>query len=208
MIRERVSTQGVIRPLEPESELDAMKQPEDQIGIMSELILRRYLNALDRFNTKFASTIKQVEKHRRKQLELSKKDVTRNMAVLQNSAANAQSKQKGGGTQEKGIKEGLLPSSGSWAWAWALDSDEVPPASSIVARRDTTEARKLAMVADQHAGHEDHITSGNQLWQMLVQRLNASKSDEKEKEVIRHSEPKTPLGSRFFGSRRAKTAVS
>ena len=47
-----------------------------------------------------------------------------------------------------GLKAGV-PTRGSWSWAWALDADERPPPSSIVARRDTQEAVELARIADQ-----------------------------------------------------------
>ena len=73
-----------------------------------------------------------------------------------------------------GIREGLK-SSGSWGWAWALDADERPPPSSIVARRDTQEAVKLARIADQAVlAEEDVVISGNNLWTLMVNFLTAS----------------------------------
>jgi hypothetical protein len=42
----------------------------------------------------------------------------------------------------------LVLSSPGWAWSWVLDELENPPPSSIVARRDTEEARQLAGFAD------------------------------------------------------------
>ena len=57
-----------------------------------------------------------------------------------------------------------------WTWAWALD-DEHPPPSSIVSRRDTAEARRLARVADLSVEQEESKLSGNMLWSVLVNFL-------------------------------------
>ena len=43
MIRERVSTYGVVRPLEPETELQALKLSPDEIGVIKEGPVARYL---------------------------------------------------------------------------------------------------------------------------------------------------------------------
>lgn len=133
MIRERVSTQGLIRPLEPEADLVALRVPPEAIGVLSELSVRRYLDGKTKFDKKFSGTIKTIEKHRNRNLERSKKDMVRNMTQLQHHLV---AKDDRGKETEKGIKEGLLAASGSWSWAWALDGGERPPPSSIVARRD------------------------------------------------------------------------
>ena len=64
MIRERISTRGVIRPLEPESELDAFQLPPELIGEISELAVRRYMDGQARFSRKFGKTAKAIEKAR------------------------------------------------------------------------------------------------------------------------------------------------
>ncbi|KAL0579609.1 hypothetical protein V5O48_002381 [Marasmius crinis-equi] len=163
MIRERVSTRGVIRPLEPESELDACHVPHEVIGSLSELAIRRYFDGKRKFDAKFASTIRAIEKHRRKHLERAKKDTIKNMNVLQNSLEREEKANKEDGNNTS-IKEALLASSG-WSWAWALDGDELPPPSSIVSRRDTSEALKLARIADQAVLQDEGAAlSGNSLW--------------------------------------------
>ncbi|KZP28521.1 alpha/beta-hydrolase [Athelia psychrophila] len=176
MIRERVSTRGVIRPLEPESDLDAFQVPEEIIGNFSELAVRRYLDAQAKFDKKFHGTQKVIDKRRQRNLELAKNDIFRNMATLQGDVSNSKGKKlpKRKETVQKGIMAGLQAASGSWSWAWALDAGERPPPSSIVSRRDTTEARRLARVADQ-AGLDDDNTwmSGNQLWSSLTDFLTA-----------------------------------
>lgn len=140
MIRERVSTSGVIRSLEPPESLPALNMPPSQIGVLSELSIRRYLDGKAKFDRKFKRTFKDVDKARHKTLEKSKRETIRSFDELQiyMQATDEKEGKKG----EGGIKEALKAVSGSWSYAWALDeSDEIPPPSSIIARRDV---RRLA----------------------------------------------------------------
>jgi hypothetical protein len=170
MICERVSTRGVIRPLEPD--LDALLVPAEILGALSELTVRRYLNGKVRFDKKFAKEVRAIQKQRDRNLELSKQDVMKNIAQLQ-GLKSSQSKNGKGKAHDtpKGIKEGLEPASASWSWAWALDADERPPPSSIVSRRDTSEARRLARIADQAVLQEYSQISANSLWAVVVNFL-------------------------------------
>jgi hypothetical protein len=169
MIRERVSTRGIVKPLEPESELDAFHVSQEIIGAFSELAVRRYLDAKIKFDKKFSGVQKDIDKRRRRNLELAKKDIYRNIQQLQGGVSKRVKRFKGRGKPTKGLKEGLEASSGSWSWAWALESDERPPPSSIVSRRDTEEARQLARIADQAYLEDDQSPmSGNQLWAFFV----------------------------------------
>jgi len=195
MIRERVSTQGVIRPLEPESELDAFTVPPQIIGVLSELSVKRYLSGKAKFDKKFAGTIKTIEKHRSLNLERSRKDATRNMRVLQ-SFLSQDEKATRKDRSKKGIKEGLMASSGSWSWAWALDGDERPPPSSIVSRRDTGEARRLARIADQSVLQEENLWSGNNLWSVLVNFLTVNPDKDKDAHASTHQEGMRPTPER------------
>ncbi|TFK44941.1 hypothetical protein BDQ12DRAFT_641990 [Crucibulum laeve] len=162
IIRERVSTQGVIRPLEPESELDAFQIPTESIGVLSELAVRRYINAQLLFTKKFSSTIKSIEKHRHRNLERAKADTIKSMSALRNTLK-----------QNEVDPENLMSSPG-WGWAWALDAEEDPPPSSIVSRRDTEEARRLAEIADQAILGGDHAISGNNLWSVVINYLTVN----------------------------------
>src|ERR1700761_5451823 len=67
MIRERVSIQGTIRPLEPETELPAMQVPSERIGTPSDHALRRYIAGHARFEKKFARAIQRIAKDRQRQ---------------------------------------------------------------------------------------------------------------------------------------------
>jgi hypothetical protein len=106
-------------------------------------------------------------------LELAKKDIYRNMAQLQGDVTKSAQESTGKRKIVKGLKDGLAAASGSWSWAWALESDERPPPSSIVSRRDTQEARQLARIADQASLENDSSMSGNHLWSMLVDALTS-----------------------------------
>jgi hypothetical protein len=138
MIRERVSTQGIIRPLEAEKDIPALQVPLEKIGVITELAVRRYLDGRSKFDKKFSSTIEKIERLRNHNLERAKKDTMRNLAQLQQylQCEDDVNPDGLGDHTKKGIKEGLAAASGSWCWAWALDCDENPPPSSIVSRRD------------------------------------------------------------------------
>lgn len=183
MIRERVSTQGVIRPLEPEAELPALNVPPEIIGVLSELAVRRYIDAKTKFDNKFAGVIKNIDKERHHNLERAKKDAIRNTSALQNSLLENKREDNTKGPQlKKGIKEGIMAVSGSWSWAWVLDEDERPPPSSIVSRRDTHEARRLAHIADQSIPQEESQMSGNNLWSLVVNFLTVTPDKEANKD--------------------------
>ena len=170
MIRERVSTRGVIRPLEPEEKLSAFALPPELIGVVTELAMRRYIDGKIKFDKKFHKRAKKIEKRRTRNLETARKDAIKHMSQLQthledqkHNKDNPQEKSKGG-----------LTSSDSWNWAWALDADEHPPPSSIVSRRDTDEAVRLARIADQSVLLEEHMMTGNNLWSMVVNFLTVT----------------------------------
>ncbi|KAI0776295.1 alpha/beta-hydrolase [Trametes elegans] len=192
MIRERVSTRGVVRALEPESELSAFRLPPEVIGEITELAARRYVDGCAKFGKKFAKTAKAIEKARRRNLERAKQDTLKNMAQLhtflnsdRERAEGERGPEAGAGAGEgrseravradtaHGVREGLA-ASGSWTWAWALDADEHPPPSSIVSRRDTEEARRLAKIADQAVLMDEHAMSGNNLWSLIVNFLTVT----------------------------------
>ncbi|KAF8070704.1 hypothetical protein FPV67DRAFT_1038167 [Lyophyllum atratum] len=204
MIRERISTQGIIRPLEPELELEALSVNHETIGRMSELTLRRYLDARLKFDKKFAHTILQIERDRRHNLKLAKKDTKRNMALLHHSLMREGGSGEAGRATPHGIKEGLLPSTGSWNWAWILDGEERPPPSSIVARRDTAEARRLAKVADQSLLQEDQALSGNRFWSAVVDFLTITPDRDKPEStnVVPRLTKRASVLSRFLSRER------
>jgi len=166
MVRERVSTQGVTRALESEHELAAFSVPPENIGKLSELAIRRYLDARAKFDKKFGSSMKAIDKHRLRNLEQDKNDTKKYMDTLQHLLMRYKNK-----TTENRVGDEGVPGSidtGHWSWAWALDEQEQPPPSSIVSRRDTEEARRLAKIADESVFQNDTSLSGNNFWSLVV----------------------------------------
>ena len=168
MIRERVSTKGVVRPLEHETDLEAFQLHHVQVGRLSERTINRFLKDREVFNKKFSKTIKSIEKHRHRNLERSKHDMIKWLGYLRQFLHKSDDKAE----TEKRIESVIL--SPRWNWAWALDDEEDPPPSSIVSRRDTEEARKLAEVADQAVLGEDYSINGNSLWSVINNFLTAT----------------------------------
>ncbi|KAF8841752.1 alpha/beta-hydrolase [Paxillus ammoniavirescens] len=174
MIRERVSTRGVIRPLEPAEQLDALRVPPEIIGVLSERAVRRYLEGKALFDKKYAKEMLTVEKHRNRNIDLAKKDISKNLVHLQ-ELHKGKGKGKGKETP-RSFGDGLESPTGNWGWALA---DERPPPSSIVSRRDTDEARRLARIADQAVLHDEAPISGNTLWATIVNSLTMSPETER-----------------------------
>lgn len=82
MIRERVSIRGVLRPLEPESEIPTLKLPIDHLGKINEGVARRYLTGQDLWKTKFSKTAKKVEAKRMKHLQLARFETIRTVETM------------------------------------------------------------------------------------------------------------------------------
>jgi hypothetical protein len=181
MIRERVSTHGLIRPLEPEIELPAMKVPSELIGTLSEVAIRRYVTGKERFDKKFARTIKRIEKHRLRNISRASQDMNQHIVALQHYLERESMAAPGGADRSTSA----LSAPSSWNMAWALDEDERPPPSSIVARRDTEEALKLARVADEAVLASEHTLSANNLWNVIVSFLMDTPEERRKKREMR-----------------------
>lgn len=179
MIRERVSTRGLIRSLEPETDLPAMQVPSDHIGTLPERAIERYVTAKERSDKKFAQTIKHIEKKRLRNIDRASRDMNQHIAALQHyldresQATATTSTLRGAGTDR------MTRTTSSWNMAWALDEDERPPPSSIVARRDTEEALKLARIADKAVLASERTLSANNLWNVIISFLMASPEERK-----------------------------
>ena len=161
MIRERVSTKGVVRSLESEGELQAFQLQPQYVGQVAEQSLNRFLEDREIFNRKFSKTFKSIEKHRHQNLKQFERDTIKRLGFLRQFLYKSDDE-----AEIKARKESLILSS-QWGWAWALDEEEDPPPSSIVSRGDTEEARKLAEVTDKAVLGSDQTISGNNLWSFL-----------------------------------------
>lgn len=201
IIRERVSTQGVIRPLEPEEDLPACNVPFEMIGVINEAATKRYLQGQAMWDKKYSHVTKTVARHRERNLKNAGKESIKIMNQLHrrlsvnpsslssrsSTATNSQSasgsfaSSTNAGTNESGsVSRGESITSSShllnsplWSWTWALEGENPPP-SSIVARRDTSEARRLSKSADMHLDEDESRMSGNNLWAIVMDFLSAT----------------------------------
>ncbi|KAG8768394.1 hypothetical protein FRC12_005594 [Ceratobasidium sp. 428] len=185
MIRERVSTSGVLRPLEPESELPACTMELANIGVINAAAVKRYLEGQALWDSKFASTIKSIAKQRTKNLELARKEGRKSIAALHDALANGNANGERKSEDDTGSASSSVTFLGSshWNMSWALDGENPPP-SSIVSRRDTAEARQLAVCADRYLEGESKM-SGNNLWSVVVDFLTQTPD--------RNAKPTDPL---------------
>ncbi|CCA70533.1 related to acetyl-hydrolase [Serendipita indica DSM 11827] len=162
MIRERVSTTGIIREMEPEEDLPALAMTLDSIGMVNELSVKRYLDAQTVWEKRFKETLKSVGKHRKRHIDAAEQEDNTRFSKLK---ATVLSKEKDDDERNKVLN------STNWSWAWVVAGDENPPPSSIVARRDTAEARRLSKFADEAVEAKESRMSGNNFWQMIVNTL-------------------------------------
>ena len=128
MIRERISTRGVVRALEPEGDLTAFRLPRELVCDISELALRRYVDGAARLARKFGKAAKAIEKERARNLERARAedaalDAGRLRSVFSASAADAQ--------EGAGAGDAAGVSSSSWGIARdVLSYSQVSHASS------------------------------------------------------------------------------
>ncbi|SPO34874.1 uncharacterized protein PSFLO_00345 [Pseudozyma flocculosa] len=136
MIRERVNVKGFLRPLEPESELQALRMDANEVGRIKEGPCQRYLSGQELWSKKFEKTARKVEKQRAKNEETAQKLLERaaSLGLLKPSRHE--------------LDQGVLESDeGVWSGLGALGPlelvDETPPPSALAGRRDTEEALNL-----------------------------------------------------------------
>jgi hypothetical protein len=203
-----------------------MKVPSELIGALSELAIRRYVTGKEIFDKKFARAIKRIEKHRLRNIDRASQDMKQHIAALhhyldrETSAVASTSPSTG---VDRTTAEGTLSAPSSWNMAWVLDEDERPPPSSIVARRDTEEALKLARVADEAVLASEYTLSANNLWNVIISFLMDTPEERRKNREARRSRITRPtadahavvvgahrkmrLGS-FLGRRRRSEARS
>lgn len=68
MIRERVDVHGKCRELEPASELEGLRMPAEEVGMIKEGPAKRYLDGQALWDRKFKRAIKRVAKHRKRNI--------------------------------------------------------------------------------------------------------------------------------------------
>ncbi|KAL7422037.1 hypothetical protein Q5752_003810 [Cryptotrichosporon argae] len=82
----------------------------------------------------------------------------------------------------KGKDEDILDQ--SWSWTWAING-EAPPPSAIVSRRDFTEARHLALMADRMDDAAHTELHGLSLWVALASFFSSSSERARARDAVR-----------------------
>ncbi|TKY87195.1 hypothetical protein EX895_003872 [Sporisorium graminicola] len=168
MIRERVDVRGYLRPLEPETELQALQVPPDEIGCIKEGPVERYLTGQKQWAKRFAKTARRVEKQRAKNEKTAQKmieeahaqglldlpELQRKRAALTQQATSPRVTHVGSGSSAKGlgvsaadIARGADKCREKWSWLVDVSPAELigetPPPAAIAGRRDTDDALVL-----------------------------------------------------------------
>ncbi|GJN91644.1 hypothetical protein Rhopal_004667-T1 [Rhodotorula paludigena] len=172
MIRERVSITGVVRPMEPESEMSMLHLDPEDLGLIKENAVKRYLAGKAILERKFRRTYAKVQKTRERHLKKSMQEeamrITKRVDELKKQQEQEQrhgSGSSGGRPDPSKLDPNKPPkvtnspepldieqTSGAsigLEGIWELHGEHPPP-SSLAGRKDTAEARKLAKVLDEH----------------------------------------------------------
>ncbi|KIJ31265.1 hypothetical protein M422DRAFT_267071, partial [Sphaerobolus stellatus SS14] len=168
-------------------------------------VVKRYLDGQKRWEKKFGNLAKKVEAKRIKNLHLAENETIWSIEHLQERLFHATDNDESSKPKIHEVNESVKAPSASGkkdfksvgqshsvekqglGWSWIIDGEH-PPSSSIVCRRDTEEARKLARIADMTIDQEESKFSGNRLWTVLVNFLTTSpehkddKDDEEEED--------------------------
>ncbi|EGG04483.1 arylacetamide deacetylase [Melampsora larici-populina 98AG31] len=161
MIRERVDVNGKIRKLEDETDLKALKLDSESIGVIQEGPVRRWAEGKEIWDHKFMKLYKKIQFQRDHHIKRATEEHKERVKERRKSALP----QTGQPTQPQ-IEQSLLRCN-------SLDNlrkheriTERPPASSIAARKDTGEARKLAKALEEQVKSKGNASK---LWSGLHQ---------------------------------------
>ncbi|GAA5905176.1 uncharacterized protein JCM6883_006308 [Sporobolomyces salmoneus] len=167
MIRERISITGIVRPMEREEEMQALTLDPEDLGLIKEGPVKRYLAGKVIWDKKFAREQRSVNKNREKHLHKSVKEEAKRITRRAEEAAkrkktdlmDSRSKKHQQPLAPDGPDQRVTDSpepmdhvdeeAEETGGIWDLHGENPPP-SSIAARKDTSEARKLAKTLEEH----------------------------------------------------------
>ncbi|KAH9894438.1 alpha/beta-hydrolase [Cubamyces lactineus] len=157
MIRERVDVLGNVRPMEPAEEIAALRLKPQEIGIIKEKPVRRWLAGQEEWDRKYKRAAENVIR-KRKQYEAK-------AARLLEHAREQGFIHEEIGPRESTVSSSASISSGSVGeieverrWGPLDLKDENPPPSAIAGRRDTGEAVALLKKTIYHNAPATHRT--------------------------------------------------
>lgn len=157
MIRERVSVHGVVRPLEPAEEIHTLQMDPNELGLIKEEPVKRYLAGIAIAQKKFKRAYKRVNKHRERNLRKSVKEEAKRLRhrlqeterlMNDGKLPRAPILRELDGEQRESFVDSPRAMVEHEEGIWELRGERPPP-SSIAARKDTSEARRLAHSLDE-----------------------------------------------------------
>ncbi|GAA5946989.1 hypothetical protein JCM3765_002103 [Sporobolomyces pararoseus] len=202
MIRERISITGVVRPMEPEAEMQALTLDPEDLGLIKEGPVKRYLAGKAIWDKKFAREQRKVNKNREKHLHKSIKEEAKRITRRAEEAAKrkktdlvtSSSKKTSTHTTAEGTPERVTdspepldPLDKASGGIWDLHGEHPPP-SSIAARKDTMEARKLAKTLEEHYSRLHALALWSEIHDVVghAPRENSTSSSNSNGERSRH----------------------
>ncbi|KAI0082430.1 alpha/beta-hydrolase [Panus rudis PR-1116 ss-1] len=161
MIRERVDVFGCIRAMEPQGDIQALRIPINQIGIIKEEPVRRWLTGQEKWDKKYKTSALKAERRRkyyeRKAAALVEHARKQGLTLARDGTPTA---------TRRGSRETVASVAGSslgdvrqdrrWG-PFDLDGEQPPP-SAIAGRRDTREAVALYKKIIYHTAPVTHGT--------------------------------------------------
>ncbi|CDO68138.1 hypothetical protein BN946_scf185003.g10 [Trametes cinnabarina] len=156
-IRERVDVFGKVRPMEPPKEIDALRLKPQEIGIIKEAPVRRWLEGQEEWDRRFKRTAEHVLRQRQQYEAKAARllDHAREQGLMHDEIHPQQSRTSIGGSISSG-SVGEIDADRRWG---PLDlKDENPPPSAIAGRRDTSEAVALLKKTIYHNAPATHHT--------------------------------------------------
>ncbi|KAI0751533.1 alpha/beta-hydrolase [Daedaleopsis nitida] len=154
MIRERVSVQGHVRPMEPAEEMDVLRIKPQEIGVIKERPVRRWLDGQEAWDKKYRRTAERVINKRKSHETKAQRllDHARQQGLIHDELQPQRS--RASVVRDDLSSVGEIESQRRWG---PLDlKDENPPPSAIVGRRDTLEAVALLKRTVYHSAPVTH----------------------------------------------------
>ncbi|KAH9927178.1 alpha/beta-hydrolase [Epithele typhae] len=156
MIRERVDVSGSVRVMEPVEEIAALRIPPQEIGVIKEAPVKRWLAGQDAWDKKYRYTAETVLRQRKHYEEKARKLLEH--AQQQGSIHEELALQRDGSrTSMRGEISSVGDVEPQRRWGPLDLKDEQPPPTAIAGRRDTHEAVALLRTNVYHSAPVTHI---------------------------------------------------
>jgi len=155
-IRERVNIFGRVRPMEPKEEIEALKLRPQEIGVIKEAPVRRWLTGQELWDEKYKHAARKVYVKRRRYEAKAARLVqhAREQGLLLEGDKRPAMPDRRTSLTMSFAAVGDVQAERRWG---PLDlADEHPPASAIAGRRDTREAVALLKKSIYHTAPRTH----------------------------------------------------